>query len=103
VKIVAKILDNSQAANFKIQFSIIDTGIGIPKNKLEHIFENFSQAHASDTRRYGGTGLGLSISKQLVNLLGGKIFVESEEGTGTIFSFVLNFEKGSSERLQQRT
>ncbi len=85
-----------------IQFAIIDTGIGIPSNKLESVFESFNQAHASDTRRYGGTGLGLSISRQLIELLGGNITIESEEGTGTIFSFVLNFEQGSEERLQQR-
>jgi signal transduction histidine kinase/DNA-binding response OmpR family regulator len=88
--------------NEGIKFSIIDTGIGIPKDKLQTVFENFSQANASDTRKYGGTGLGLSISRQLVGMMGGNIDIESEEGSGTTFSFTLHFEKGSAERLQQR-
>jgi len=92
---------NADADQIAIWFSIIDTGIGIPREKLDFIFENFTQAHTSDTRKYGGTGLGLSISKQLIELLGGKIQIESEEGTGTTFSFQLQFEKGSSERLNQ--
>jgi signal transduction histidine kinase/DNA-binding NarL/FixJ family response regulator len=85
-----------------VQFSIIDTGIGIPQEKLQTVFENFSQANASDTRKYGGTGLGLSISRQLVELMGGKISIASVEGSGTTFSFSVAFEKGSPERLDQR-
>ena len=89
-------------AEHGIKFSITDTGIGIPKDKLQTVFENFSQANASDTRKYGGTGLGLSISRQLVEIMGGKISIESEEGSGTTFSFTVNFENGSAEKLQQR-
>ncbi len=85
-----------------ILFSIIDTGIGITKDKLQTVFESFSQANASDTRRFGGTGLGLTISKQLVELMGGNIFIESEEGAGTAFSFDINLPVGSSERMQQQ-
>ncbi|MCX6269171.1 MAG: ATP-binding protein [Bacteroidetes bacterium] len=85
-----------------IRFSIIDTGIGIPQEKLQTVFEEFSQVNASDNRKYGGTGLGLSISRQLVELMGGKISISSTEGTGTTFSFMVTCEKGSAENLEQR-
>jgi hypothetical protein len=83
-------------------FSVTDTGIGIPKDKLQTVFESFSQAHASDARKFGGTGLGLTISKQLVELMDGKISIESEEGSGTTFSFEIDFALGSKERLQEQ-
>ncbi|MGA3014737.1 MAG: tetratricopeptide repeat protein, partial [Bacteroidales bacterium] len=85
-----------------IRFSINDTGIGIPEDKLQTVFESFSQAKTSDTRTYGGTGLGLTISKQLVELMDGKISVESKEGSGTTFSFEINFPFGSPERLKEQ-
>lgn len=66
-------------------FAVKDTGIGIPQNKLETIFESFAQADSSTTREFGGTGLGLAISKKLVELMGGKIWVESELNVGTSF------------------
>ena len=88
--------------NEGVRFSVTDTGIGIPKDKLELVFEKFSQANSSDTRKYGGTGLGLSISQQLVELMGGHIAIESVEGSGTTFSFILNLLMGSEERLKQR-
>jgi len=74
-----------------LQFSVSDTGIGIPDSKLQDIFESFTQADASFTRRYGGTGLGLSISKQLIELMEGKIWVESEVNKGTTFYFTASF------------
>ena len=72
-----------------IRISIIDTGIGIPADKLETIFESFEQVDTSNTREYGGTGLGLSVTKQLLELQGGKIFAESEIGKGSKFIFTL--------------
>ena len=74
-------------------FTIKDTGIGIPPEKLDYVFEKFTQADASTTRRYGGTGLGLPITKRLVELMGGGITVESRPGQGSIFSFTLTLAK----------
>jgi len=85
-----------------VKFSISDTGIGIPADKLSTLFESFTQVSSSDTRKYGGTGLGLSISKYLVELQGGKISVESTVGSGTTFSFIIKYPVGSPTRLLQR-
>jgi len=70
-----------------LHFTVADTGVGIPAAKIESIFEAFTQADNSTTRRYGGTGLGLTISKKLVEMMGGRIGVESVEGRGTTFHF----------------
>jgi PAS domain S-box-containing protein len=75
-----------------VAFSISDTGIGIPKDKVELVFENFKQVDASITRQYGGTGLGLAIVKQLIELQGGKIGVVSEAGQGTTFTFEMPYQ-----------
>ncbi|MBX7140995.1 MAG: response regulator [Chitinophagales bacterium] len=83
-------------------FEVEDTGIGIPKEKLNSIFESFTQAHSSDSRRFGGTGLGLTISKQLIELMGGELKVESEPGSGSTFSFTLALPVGSEQNLESR-
>jgi PAS domain S-box-containing protein len=80
-----------------IEFAVADTGIGIPENKIEKIFENFQQASSGTSRLYGGTGLGLAIVKQLVEPQGGSIRVESKIDEGSIFSFILSFQKTKSE------
>jgi len=76
-----------------ISFSVKDSGVGIPKEAQESIFEAFQQASSSVTREFGGTGLGLSISNKFIDLMGGKLELESEEGKGTKFSFVIEFDK----------
>lgn len=84
---------NEDAENAEIEFSVADTGTGIPENKTEQIFENFHQASSDTSRLYGGTGLGLAIVKQLVESQGGTIRVKSEMGVGSVFSFTLHFKK----------
>ncbi len=89
VKVIA--LDDQ---NCELQFSVADQGIGISQDKLQSIFEVFSQADVSTTRKFGGTGLGLAISFKLVELMGGRIWVESEEYKGSTFYFTGKFVKG---------
>jgi PAS domain S-box-containing protein len=83
--------DASLGPQIALQFSIVDTGIGIPAEKQRLVFEAFEQADASTTRRYGGTGLGLTISMKLVEQMGGRIWLESEPGRGSIFHFTAQF------------
>ena len=86
-------VDAEEGGNRIIHFTVSDTGIGIPDEKQKLIFQPFSQADASTTRKYGGTGLGLTISKRLVGLMGGNMWVESEVGRGTHFHFTARLKK----------
>jgi PAS domain S-box-containing protein len=88
-------LIKDEQSSVMIEFSVEDTGIGIPQNKLNSIFENFQQASISTSRLYGGTGLGLAIVKQLVEPQGGQIHVESKLGLGSKFMFTLSFQKAA--------
>jgi len=94
-------LIKDEAENAEILFSVSDTGIGIPEDKIVSVFESFTQAESSTTRKFGGTGLGLSIVKQLVELQNGKISVESKLGKGTTFTFRLGFTKSSLSSLSK--
>jgi len=89
VDIVTRVVDPSGPTP-KLQVDVTDSGIGIPEDKLEEIFQPFSQADGSTTRRFGGTGLGLAICKRLVELLGGEIYIASTLGQGTKFSIVVS-------------
>jgi CheY-like chemotaxis protein len=84
-------------AGFEAHFCVSDTGIGIPRHKQATIFEAFSQADASTTRQYGGTGLGLTICKRLVTLMGGRIWLESTPGTGSVFHFTVHLQSAIDE------
>jgi CheY-like chemotaxis protein len=95
VKITVNLVEEKQKSTI-LRFSVADTGIGIPQNQLSSIFESFTQATNDTTRKYGGTGLGLTITKQLIELQGGKIWVESEVDKGSVFLFQLEFEKSVS-------
>ena len=85
--------ERSGAGRWRLHFRVRDTGIGIPADRLDRLFESFSQVDASTTRRYGGTGLGLAISRRLVELMDGQMSVESEEGKGTTFHIALEVEE----------
>lgn len=81
-----------------LQFSVIDTGIGISSSEMDKLFKSFSQVDASQTRKFGGTGLGLVISRQLTEMMGGTLKVESEKEKGSTFSLALRFEVGERNR-----
>ncbi|MFM8442666.1 MAG: ATP-binding protein, partial [Methylococcus sp.] len=86
---------NTGPVTAELRFEVIDTGIGIEADAIQRLFEPFTQADDSVTRRYGGTGLGLSICKHLVENMGGRIGVESELGKGSRFWFELELPMGS--------
>ncbi|MFV8375752.1 response regulator [Flavobacterium sp. LB1P71] len=83
-----------------IRFTIIDTGIGIPENKIDSIFESFNQASNETTRKFGGTGLGLTITRKLIELQGGMLTVESEVSKGSEFSFSLQYKKAQEGTIE---
>lgn len=87
--ITSTLLENG---NYEIRFAVKDSGIGIPHDRLNRLFQSFSQIDSSTKRRYGGTGLGLSICKRLVELMDGKIWVETETGKGSTFCFTIKAE-----------
>ena len=95
--VVSVVPVNLQDERIKLCFSVQDTGIGIEQNKAAQLFEPFTQADGSTTRQYGGTGLGLAICKQLVELMGGSIGVESEIGHGSRFYFDIEFTRADDE------
>jgi two-component system, sensor histidine kinase and response regulator len=96
-EVVVQVKNNHQPGNkLELLISVKDTGIGIPKGKQLDIFNPFQQADGSTTRRYGGTGLGLAVSRQLVNLMGGELWIESEPGFGSTFHFTSIFFPGSN-------
>jgi len=94
VAVKVKMLDHIEE-QISLEFAVEDTGIGIPEDKQQLLFESYTQADSSTTRKHGGTGLGLNISQRLVNLMGGKISVSSTEGKGSKFFFRLNMVTGN--------
>jgi PAS domain S-box-containing protein len=82
-------------ALYEVHFSVSDTGIGIPKDRMDRLFQSFSQVDASTTRTYGGTGLGLAISRDLAQMMGGRMWAESEDGKGSTFHFTIRAEAAS--------
>jgi signal transduction histidine kinase len=95
--LVRAMREHSVAQEIQIHFEVTDTGIGVPKEKQSVIFQPFAQADGSMTRRYGGTGLGLSISMRLVELMGGRMWMASEPGKGSTFSFSVSFARAQAE------
>ncbi|MBS0202538.1 MAG: response regulator [Planctomycetes bacterium] len=93
------IAESISSTRVRLRFAVSDTGIGIPSDKLEQIFRPFEQAESSTTRRFGGTGLGLTISRQLVEMMQGRIWVESEFGRGSTFHFTAEFDVAADQQL----
>lgn len=98
IKVTASVATAKAKDKVGILFRVADTGIGIPKPKLDHIFESFTQVDSSTTRKYGGTGLGLTISRGIIQLMGGEIRAESNEGVGSVFFFTIDFRVGTKNR-----
>ncbi len=97
VVVSAGVTDGAKPGELRLNFTVADTGVGIPRDKQERLFKSFSQVDSSTTRVFGGTGLGLAISKRLVELMGGTMWVESEAGKGSTFLFNLMVRPGGDE------
>jgi PAS domain S-box-containing protein len=106
IDVNVRLIENKQSKVY-LEFCVRDTGIGIPHNKLDNIFESFTQADSDTTRKFGGTGLGLSICKKLIEMQDGKIGVKSQKGVGSTFWFHLAYEVSSdtlvSETIKTRS
>jgi CheY-like chemotaxis protein len=89
----------ASSSNVTIQFMVVDTGIGIPKEKQKEIFASFTQADVDTTRKYGGTGLGLSISKELVSMFNSELVVESSNGKGSVFQFTAEWKINTHRKM----
>ena len=102
-EVVLEVGKESEEGNSVIlHFAVRDTGIGIPKEKMGLIFDAFTQADTSMSRRYGGTGLGLAITRRLVEMMSGRIWVESDAGRGSTFHFTAGFSKAAAQKLPER-
>ncbi|UCE51573.1 MAG: response regulator [Desulfobacterales bacterium] len=100
--VVSTELVNQINSRVTLKFSVSDTGVGLTQEQMQGLFEAFSQADTSTTRKYGGTGLGLTISKRLVEMMAGEIWVQSEPGQGSTFSFTATFEQGQEKEKKRR-
>jgi len=95
-------LDEMQGEQISLHFCVSDTGIGITQEQQSRLFQSFNQADSSTSRQYGGSGLGLAICKKLTEMMGGKIWVESEPGEGSHFHFTLQLEEGDPDKILEK-
>ncbi len=101
IKVIVSLIEQQQN-KVTLQFDVIDTGIGMTEEQSNKLFQSFSQADSSTTRKYGGTGLGLAISKQITELMNGSIKVKSKLDVGSIFSFTVDLEKSLTQQVKNR-
>jgi signal transduction histidine kinase/CheY-like chemotaxis protein len=96
-------VESHHGPDYILRFTVADTGIGVPEEKRKSIFDPFNQADTSTTRKYGGTGLGLTISARLVEMMGGRLWVEGRDGGGSLFHFTVQFASGNLEEIKVGT